>query len=167
MATENLTDSLITLFEENGFVFVESKYENLFYKAINVKDNLRTILFAEIYNDKTIIVHFGLVIEKNKIVKKYSLKQIANNLNKFSRNNMSFEINEEFDHLFAIGKILENLDMISEHISDLKKNPISEYKYFVCEKIDENDGNVLFKMKFHDRRIENKFFCTSNGFYAI
>jgi hypothetical protein len=121
MTTENLTDSLIILFEENGFVFVESKYENLFYKAIDVKDNLKTILFAEIYNGKTITMYFKLVIETNKIVRKYGLEQIANNLNKFSRNSMSFEINEEFDHLFAVEKILENLDMISEHISDLKK----------------------------------------------
>jgi hypothetical protein len=62
MSKNTITD-FINLFEENGFVFVESKYQNLFYKVVDIKNKLRTILFVDICPGEKATMRFNLVQE--------------------------------------------------------------------------------------------------------
>lgn len=166
MSKNTITD-FINLFEENGFVFVESKYQNLSYKVVDIKNKLRTILFVDICPGEKATMRFNLVQETNKIVRGYNFKQIIADLNRISKNNVRFLIDKEFDQLFVTAKIIENLDRIKEYLADLKMNPNNGYKSFLCEKIDEENGNITFKMLFGCSDASYKFFCTSKGFYAM
>ena len=171
MTTENLTDSLIILFEENGFVFVEMKYETLAYKVIDVKNGIRTLLFARIYTKNLIIVRFMLVRETNKIAKKYTIEQIAGDINRISQNNMFFHIEYgKFDYMEVMKKILENTDRIKDYLLDIVKNPNStmnfEYRKFICDEFNKENGSFIFYKNSYAKKRE-EFFCTSKGFYAI
>jgi len=101
-------DSLINLFEENGFVFIEMKYGTLAHKVIDVKNGIRTLLFVRIYTKNLIIVRFMLVRETNKIAKKYTIEQIAGDINRISQNNMFFNIEyNKFDYMEVMKKFLK------------------------------------------------------------